>query len=250
LSRYPDSHQFDLAEAFRRVQTQTQAHLAVDRMFEHASSSGTAAEHRWLEIFARYLPQCYQAGPAFIINADGRRSRQIDIAIFDTLEYSPLFPHPVGLHLPVESVYAVFEIKPTVSVQWMEDAAEKAASVRGLLEVEGGARRRQHILAGLLASSSVWTPGSYAGNLTRTLQTLKGDRHLDLGISLEHGAFEARWPGRGRRAAVPRVSEPDEALIFFILHLLEGLRELRGKAKPADLRAYHRVLASETLGRK
>lgn len=32
--------------------------------------------------------------------------------------------------MPAESVHAVFEVKPTVSKQWIRDAAAKAATVR------------------------------------------------------------------------------------------------------------------------
>ena len=54
--------------------------------------AGAASEQRWMDLFNRYLPQRYRASPAFVVDADGRRSRQIDIAIYDNL-YSPLiFP--------------------------------------------------------------------------------------------------------------------------------------------------------------
>jgi hypothetical protein len=132
MPRAPDSGQLDLSEVFRRVQHEMLAHLAVGRLFEHASTAGAATEHHWLEMFDRYLPKAYRAAPAFIIDSTGRRSRQIDIAIFDQLHSPLLFPHASGVHVPAESVYAVFEVKPTFSRQWLRDAADKAASVRAL----------------------------------------------------------------------------------------------------------------------
>ena len=150
MPRSPDSGQLDLSEVFRRVQRQMLAQLAVGRLFEHASSAGAATEQHWLELFHRYLPRRYRATPAFVIDSAGRRSRQIDIAIFDNL-YSPLlFPHDSGVHVPAESVYAVFEVKPTISKQWIRDAADKAASVRALRRTS---LRPKPILAGLLATS-------------------------------------------------------------------------------------------------
>jgi len=132
MPRRPDSGQIDLAEVFRRVQHEMLAQLAVGRLFEHASAAGTATEHHWIELFNRYLPKRYRTTSAFVIDSNGRRSRQVDIAIFDNL-YSPLlFPHSSGTHIPAESVYAVFEVKPTFSRQWLRDASEKAASVRAL----------------------------------------------------------------------------------------------------------------------
>ncbi|HEY1757446.1 MAG TPA: DUF6602 domain-containing protein [Bryobacteraceae bacterium] len=146
MPRRPDSGQIDLTGIFHRVQQEMLAQLAVGRLFEHASSAGAATEHHWLELFDRYLPKRYRATPAFVIDSAGSRSRQVDIAIFDNL-YSPLlFPHASGLHIPAESVYAVFEVKPTFSRQWLRDAADKAASVRDLLRtsvpvIAGGTKR-------------------------------------------------------------------------------------------------------------
>src|ERR1700722_17049030 len=155
MPRPPDSGQIDLTEVFHRVQKEMLAQLAVGRLFEHASAAGAATEHHWLELFDRYLPKRYRATPAFIIDSEGRRSRQIDIAIFDNLCSPLLFPHASGLHIPAESAPALFEVKPTFSRQWIRDAGEKAASVRAL-------------------------------NRTSIPETTR----LDLGCSLQHGSFE------------------------------------------------------------
>ena len=259
MPRKPDSGRIDLIEIFRRVQAQMLSDLSVGGLFEHATSAGTATEHHWINLFERYLPRRYRAAPAFIIDADGGRSRQIDIAIFDNLYSPPLFPHEAGLHLPAESVYAVFEVKPTISKQWLRDAAEKAASVRALRRtsapiIASGALRRapirpQPILAGLLATSSVWSAETFGGNVRNALQRKhplwrpNGNTagvpdslgRIDLGCSLQHGAFE--------NAAEIRISDPDESLIFFVLRLLDRLREM-GTAPATDLREYGRCLRS------
>ena len=217
------------------------AQLAVGNFFEHPSASGAATEQHWLDLFERYLPRRYRATPAFVIDSTGRRSRQIDIAVYDNL-YSPLlFPHKSGLHIPAESIYAVFEVKPTFSKQWIRDAGDKAESVRSLLRTSVPVIasdklrtpiRPRPILAGLLATSSVWNPETFSKNLSAAL-TL--DRRLDLGCSLEHGSFE-----RNRKITI---STPEESLIFFILRLLVRLRD-QGTAPAADLMKYGRHLES------
>jgi hypothetical protein len=226
MPRPPDSGQIDLAEVFRRVQQEMLAQLSVGALFEHPSAAGHATEHHWLQLFDRYLPQRYRAAPAFVIDSAGRRSRQIDIAIFDNLYTPPLFPHSSGLHLPAESVYAVFEVKPTFSRQWLRDAAEKAASVRALRRTSVSVIGRPKttpppILAGLLATTSVWTARSFAANLRRCNQ-------LDIGCCLEHGSFEGKT-----------ISSPDQSLIFFILRLLDRLRAM-GTAPAIDWSEYFR----------
>ena len=285
MPRHPDSGRLDLSEVFLRVQSEMLAQLRVGGVFEHASSMGAATEHHWLELFARYLPKRYRATPAFVIDSAGHRSRQIDIAIFDNLYSPPLFPHESGQHIPAESIYAVFEVKPTISRQWIRDAGEKAASVRALhrtsVPVIAGGRLRDlikpsPILAGLLATSSVWSAAAFEENVRTAVLAVDPLHRLDLGCSLEHGSFEynptndaapttrpisvatpakttiaATTPtsrvrkGGGKSGGLKtvQVSSADEALIFFILRLLERLRAM-GTAPAADLMEYGRSLRS------
>ena len=220
------------------------AQLAVGGFFEHPSAAGTATERHWLELFERYLPKRYRATPAFVIDSEGRRSRQIDIAIFDNLYSPPLFPHKSGLHIPAESVYAVFEVKAIFSRCHIRVAGEKAASVRALrrtsVRVMSGNQLRapirlKPILAGLLAATSVWNPETFDKSLRGALTSVPQSHHLDLGCALAHGSFE--------QAKNITVSTQKESLIFFILRLLERLRA-QGTAPAADLMKYGRHLES------
>jgi len=184
------------------------ADMAVGSLFEHASTAGAATEHHWINLFLRYLPKRYRAAPAFVIDSDGRRSRQIDIAIFDNLYSPPLFPHDAGLHVPAESVYAVFEVKPTISKQWLRDAGEKAASVRTLRRtsapiIASGALRRspirpQPILAALLATSSVWSAETFAENVRRAMGCAMGTDEIGDCPELPHGPRKQTIAASGR----------------------------------------------------
>lgn len=244
MARNPDSGKIDLAEVFHRVQQEMFAHLNVGGLFEHPSSAGAATEQQWLDLFQRYLPRRYRVAPAFVVDSKGGRSRQIDIAIFDNL-YSPLlFPHSAGVHIPAESVYGVFEVKPNFSRSLVLDAHRKASSVRALIRtsvpvISGSSARRKairprRILAGLLATRSVWSGATFESNLRGALRSV--DYSLDLGCCLEHGSFE--YSGRGLR-----MSDPSESLIFFVLRLLERLRAM-GTAPAADLMSYGSGLRS------
>jgi hypothetical protein len=245
MPRQPDSGQLDLREFFLCVQYEMLSQLSVDGLFEHASTSGAATERHWIDLFNRYLPQRYRTTPAFVVDSTGRRSRQIDIAIFDNL-YSPLmFPHTSGLHIPAESVYAIFEVKQTITRQWIREASEKAASVRRMRRtsvpiIAGGksreAIRPAPILAGILGSSSIWTQPTFEENLVAALADLPKPDRLDIGCALEHGSFEQTKKGI-------KVSTPDESLIFFMLRLLDRLRQM-GTAPAADLMKYGQTLNS------
>jgi hypothetical protein len=213
MGRHPDSGQLDLAQVFGRVQQRLLADLAVGRSFEHPTAAGNASEQLWRDLFARYLPKRFSAAPAFVINSAGQRSQQIDLAIFDNLHTPLLFPHAAGDHIPIESVCAVFEIKQTISKQFLRDAGEKAASVRALTS------SRRRVLAGLLATSSVWKPGHFEENVQAALESHPKAHAIHYGCALEHGAFE-------NLSTLTTVS-PDQSLIFFLLRLIHQLNTLR-----------------------
>ena len=241
MSRPPDSGRLDLGELFHRAQQEMLAQLHVGGLIEHGPTAGAATERQWIALFERYLPKRYRASSAFVIDSWGNRSRQIDIAIYDHF-YSPLlFPQESAVHIPAESVYAVFEVKPSMSRPQVRDAAAKVASVRALHRtsatlISAGKRhsavRPRRVLGGLLAATSVWGEATFAANITRCVAEHKGHERLDLVCCLEHGTLE-----------YPRVSRPEESLIFFILRLLERLRAM-GTAPAVDWQQYGRSLRS------
>jgi len=237
----------NLGEAFARVQKEMLAKLSVGSMIDHSALVGSASEQLWLQLFERHLPKRYRAAPAFVIDSCGNRSRQIDLVIFDNL-YSPLFfPHESALHVAAESVYAVFEIKSYFSHHHIRYAAEKAASVRALkrtsvpVMVGGKARypaKLQPILAGLLATSYAFPDGEFEKRLRQALMKLKPAERLDLGCSLEGGAFEYQV---GRSIAM---APAEGALLFFVVRLLARLQAC-GTASAADLGAYLKGMGEE-----
>lgn len=220
------------------------AHLSIGEVFDHPGSCGAATEQGWIELFTRYLPRRYRVSPAFVVDADGRRSRQIDVAVYDNF-YSPLiFSHESGMHIPAESVYAVFEVKQLLTRQLILDAGRKAASVRVLRRtsapiISAGGRRApvapSPIVAGILASTSAW-PNTFQQKVSAILPAMPGNHRLDLGCALRQGGFELE-------GGAVRFSTPEESLIFFILRLLDRLRAL-GTAPALDLAEYGRSLTS------
>lgn len=247
MARPKDSRQVNLAEIFRHVQSQMLARLASGDIFEHPTACGAVTERHWLDLFDQYLPQRYRASPAFIVDSDGHRSRQIDIAVYDRF-YSPLlFPLPSGLHIPAESVYAVFEVKQMLNFRLIRDAGSKVASVRRLrrtsVPVISAGRTRPalpppHILAGVLALRNGWNR-PFEPQLQTALRSLSPDESLDLGCALELASFEVLYsPPRPFQL---RLSPDGHALIFFMLRLLDRLRSL-GTAPAPDLSAYSRSL--------
>jgi hypothetical protein len=251
MGKHQDSGRIDLRRIFLRVQAQMLADLAASDVFEHPTSCGAATEQQWIKLLNGYLPERYRATSAFIVDAAGRRSRQIDIAIYDHF-YSPLlFHHESGPHIPAESVYAVFEVKQTLISKWILDAGRKTASVRRLRRTSASIpslgslsppKTPPLILSGILCLDAVWA-GPFPDRVSALLRRLPPDHRLDLGCSLRQGAFEVSYSA-GRFAA--DFSAPQEALIFFFLRLLQRLQQL-GTAPAVDLAAYARALGSRPL---
>src|SRR5215471_14022963 len=194
MGKSKDLSRVDLREIFLRVQQQMLANLDASHVFSHPTSCGAATERHWIEFLNRYLPERYRATSAFIIDSAGRCSRQIDIAIYDRF-YSPLlFHHAEQPYIPVESVYAVFEVKQTLTTKWIQDAAAKAASVRALTRKPTPLAavpriRLQPILAGILSHDSIWA-GPFESRITPQLLRLSPHGRLDLGCSLRQASFE------------------------------------------------------------
>ena len=74
-----DPGSFDLREVFLRLREQMLAELNVGSFLRHSTAIGNSAERVWLDLFERFLPGRYRASPAFVVDAAGNRSRQIDI---------------------------------------------------------------------------------------------------------------------------------------------------------------------------
>jgi hypothetical protein len=209
----------------------------------HPSAKGAASEQAWLAMFNAYLPQRYRADSAFVIDCDGELSDQIDIVIYDR-QYSPLLFHQDGvLYVPAESVYAVFDVKQQLGRWVMLQAASKAASVRKLkrttvrIPYAGGtyrAKRHREILSGVLSLQNRWVSEELGERIDLVLRQLPRDEFLNLGCAVRCGAFEA--VRRGGKTRVEK-SQPETALIFFFLRLLQRLQGM-GTVPAMDIGKY------------
>lgn len=208
MGRPEDSGHLDLTQVLGRVQSALLSELKLAINFEHPTAAGTASELPWTRIFNVYLPRRYRAAPAFVVNKAGDRSRQIDIVIYDNFFGSPVYAHEAGDHIPIESVFAVFEVKGTLNAQWITDAGQKAASVRELAP-------NQPILAGALATTSSWHPDRFSENLTNSLSNLEPEQLLTHICALEHGSY------------IPyKTVQPERALATFLFSLITTLNNL------------------------
>jgi len=238
----------ELRDLFLSLQKQLSASLETGReTIEHPGAKGEAAEIDWKNMLSTYLPGRYQVSKAFIVDSFGNSSEEIDVVIHDR-HYSPLlFAHGDALFLPAEAVYGVVEVKQELSKKTIQDAGQKAASVRKLRRTSApithaGGRfppvKPFAVLAGIVCLESSWSPPLGVPLVTH-LKTMTPTARLDLGCVLRQGAFEVLYR-KDNRLTIER-SARDTALVFFFVRLLHRLQQL-GTVPAMDLKHYGKDL--------
>lgn len=217
---------------FLRQQEKMQADLReVRTVHDHPTAKGDGTELHWLEMLQRRLPARYRAERAFVIDADGNRSQQIDIVIHDRQFCPMLLDTGGGIHIPAESLYAVLEVKQNLSKQQIDYAGEKIASVRRLRRTSAEFRHAtgrsrtipKPILGGIVTFESGWSP-PFGNAFEAALRASRIDSRVDLGCALCSGGFEVAYHDTGE----PQVtrSSAGSSLIFFFLRLLHRLQQI------------------------
>lgn len=251
---------YDIAAAFRRKQSiLLESHASVRDILTHSTALGDHSETDWIGVLRDFLPERYIVGPIFAVDADGAMSEQIDVAVYDR-QYSPLwFGSRAGFQVvPVEAVYAVFEVKPTVDSTYIAAACKKVASVRRLrrtsasIKHAGGAYSAtdpaaKHIIGGLLAAKASWVNRqSTLEKLAEHLPPVGEEGSLDIGIAVESVAFDytpvpVELGSREEEIPLEFSSESDQ-LIHFGIRLFRQLQQL-GTVLAIDMGKYESALA-------
>ena len=112
MSTPPGRNRIDLNSLFESTQQMMVAELTGIRgAVDHGGALGDETELAWRDFLARVLPNRYRVDDGFVVDADGWRSDQTDIIVFDRQYSPPLFTAGNVQYIPAEAVYAVFEVK-------------------------------------------------------------------------------------------------------------------------------------------
>lgn len=218
----------------------------VRTVHRHPTAKGDGTELHWLTMLQRRLPARYRAERAFVIDADGNRSQQIDIVIHDRQFCPVLLDTAGGVHIPAESVYAVLEVKQDLTKGEIEYAGEKIGSVRRLRRTSAefshasGKSRTlpQPIVGGIVSYESGWSP-PLGDAFEAVLRESRVDERLDLGCALCDAGFEVVFGDDG--APIITQSGAESSLIFFFLRLLHRLQQV-ATVPAIDYAQYSRLL--------
>lgn len=189
-----------LQEAFTLEQKLLQVKLELSsQSVTHPGTLGEVNERYFIDILRQYLPLRYAVDTGIVIDSTGTTSNQIDVIIYDN-QYTPtLLDQQSHRFVPAEAVYAVFEVKPTISKAYLEYAGQKAESVRKLVRTTvpiayaGGEYPPKPpfgIVAGIVASTIDWTTGFSADAFIEHQKSLKGLQKLDCGLAVSGSVFD------------------------------------------------------------
>jgi len=237
-----------MQEAFALEQKLLQVKLELSsQSVTHPGTLGDVNESYFIDVLRKYLPRRYAVDNGIVIDSTGATSDQIDVIIYDN-QYTPtLLDQENHQFVPVEAVYAVFEVKPTINKPYLEYAGSKAESVRGLNRTTipivhaGGefpAKTLFTIVAGIIAGNIEWFDGFKAKAFLENHRSLKDDRSLDCGLAVSGSYFDSY-------SGSLEVGASEQALAYFIFRLLQKLQSL-GTVPAVDWNSYASVLG-ETL---
>lgn len=228
-----EANRIELSSLFESTQKKMVGEFsAIREALDHGGTLGDETELAWLDFIRRLLPTRYQACDGFVVDAEGLRSDQIDIIVFDRHYSPPLFQAGNVQYVPAEAVYAVFEIKQRIDKRTLGQACAKVSSVRrlkrttapiptadGLLEPKPPHR----ILGGVLALG-FGKMDSVENVVGRLMTQVTEEERLDLGCAIRDGSFDVSYEDTG--VARVRLSPGPSSLVSFLFHLLSMLQRI------------------------
>lgn len=217
-----------LQEAFNSDQIRLAADLRSSDRIRHQGDKGEVNEQYFIEFLRRYLPNRYTVDKAMVIDSLGATSDSIDVVVFDR-QYTPtLLDSEKHRYIPAESVYAVFECKPTINKTYLTYAAEKAASVRRLhrtsIAIPNASgipyppKPPQNIIAGILAIGVEWADG-LGNSFKDNHSALNHEFALDCGFAAQGACFDTFNEEQSLT-----FGPPNNSLAYFAFRLLSRLQ--------------------------
>lgn len=247
---------FDIRGAFTHKQASLEASfLSIRNVTSHPGAKGDELEADWVGLIRDFLPTRYEVGPIFAVDHSGAMSEQIDVAVYDK-HYSPQwFGGANGLRfVPVESVYAAFEVKPELNAQRVQYAIKKVASVRRLQRTsapvvhKGGKYESSQIdlspiIGGILTNRNNWNQDDPLKHLDKYQPSDPDDPgFLNIGIALDTISFDYTPTLNGDAVKRERTtSEPGHQLIHFAIRLFRQLQAI-GSVPAVDMERYENAL--------
>ena len=98
----------------------------------HAGETGALVEQSFRYHIEEVMPEKVGVSHGFVVDADGRISKQMDIVLYDRLNCPRIFSSAGAQMFPVEATFACGEIKTNLSASKFEESLEKCLSYKKL----------------------------------------------------------------------------------------------------------------------
>lgn len=207
-------------------------------LLDHPVTKGNHCESAWIDFFRSFLPNKYAVDKGFVFDSRGNISEQIDIIIYDSL-YTPLiFGTESGeKFVTAESIYAIFDSKPTIDKATIEYTNHKISTVTSLYRSARGvinagiaspARSLTKIIGGILAVDSV--------EIDTVQEHVKNNVYIDVGCAIKKHSFLVQRDNDRTFQKLINSTDNEIVLSFFYL-ILDELYKL-GTVAGIDIREY------------
>nr|MBI4157007.1 hypothetical protein [Candidatus Woesearchaeota archaeon] len=236
------NNKVNLKSVFSTISEPLRTILSVSsKSIPHPVAKGDTSEFQWVKWLKTYLPKRYSVDKGFVIDYEGNISEQQDIIIYDC-QYTPYLLNKEGAtYVTAESVYAVIEVKPKMTKNYIDYAGKKIESVRTLkrtsipIKYAGGEYKSKplhHIIGGIVTLENSWK-NPFGKPLISVLKELKETQRIDIGCALNKGAFIINYA----KGISLIKSSKDDALNFFFIKLISKLQDI-GTVPAIDFEKY------------
>ena len=122
-----------LKEVFESISEKMQSDFEkVTKLVSHPSVKGTARENALMKYLRPHIPDKFAFSEGIIIDSFEHQSRQVDVIIHDRIATPFLQDRDLANVIPIESVYAVIEVKSTLTKDELTKCIANIKSVRSL----------------------------------------------------------------------------------------------------------------------
>lgn len=229
-SRYAWSLGGDLAHSFGRLQY----------LISHAPTIGGHHETLFRSLLARHLPERYHVATGFVVGAFMDRRPQIDVIVYDRLNYVPLFREGDLVVVDLRAVRGLIEVKSSLT---------KARLLEGLGLLHEATFREIHdppFFKGLFAFSGLSDPKKLAEHARDFYATERernrGHMHFfapvdAIGVQGRTCLFTTPWPERSQTllhsvsAQEPDSDEPTAHFLWTLFGFLDVPAESKRAAQ-------------------
>lgn len=104
----------------------------INQIFYHQGIKGEGNENVLRDLLIKFIPKKYGVSSGIVIDSKGNQSKQCDIIIYDNWNYPEILSLTSVKLFPVEFVYAVIEVKTTLTKEESLIAIENIKSVKNL----------------------------------------------------------------------------------------------------------------------